>query len=145
MRARGIWLLAAFLTLFFPFVISRATTASPDPSARDSFTSRAVSQRQGPVAVRVAVLTDHESQQYFGVALADEGIQAVWLSVENGSDATLHYLSVTTDSNYFTAPEVARLFHGWWPSETNTKLDALFVREAMPDAVAPHQTAAGLC
>ena len=143
MRARGIWLLAAFLTLFFPFVISRATTASPDPSARDSFTSRAVSQRQGLVAVRVAVLTDHESQQYFGVALADEGIQAVWLSVENGSDATLHYLSVTTDSNYFTAPEVARLFHGWWPSETNTKLDALFVREAMPDAVAPHQTAAG--
>ena len=143
MRARGIWLLAVFLTLFIPFVISRATTASPDPSARDSFTSRAVSQRQGPVAVRVAVLTDHESQQYFGVALADEGIQAVWLSVENGSDATLHYLSVTTDSNYFTAPEVARLFHGWWPSEANTKLDALFVREAMPDAVAPHQTAAG--
>ena len=41
MRARGIWLLAALLTLFFPFVISRATTASPDPSARDSFTSRA--------------------------------------------------------------------------------------------------------
>ena len=55
----------------------------------------------------------------------------------------MHYLPVTTDSNYFTPSEVARLFYGWWPSETNDKLDALFVREAMPDIVAPHQTTAG--
>jgi hypothetical protein len=141
MRARGFWLFAAFF--FLPFVVFRATTASPDPSTKESFISRSLSQQQGPVMVRAAVLTDDESQQYFGVALADEGIQAVWLSVENGSDAILHYLSVTTDSNYFTPPEVARLFHGWWPNETNNKLDALFVREAMPDIVAPRQTATG--
>jgi hypothetical protein len=141
MRACGFWLLAAFLMLFVPLVFSHGATTSPDPPV--AFISRSVSQQQGLVTVRAAVLTDDESRHYFGVELADEGVQAVWLSVENGSDAILHYLSVITDANYFTPPEVARLFHGWWPSATNTKLDALFVREAMPDVVAPHQTATG--
>src|SRR6516162_9654098 len=145
MRARWFLLLVAFSALFLHllFVISIGTAASADPSGKGVFTSRSVSQQQGPVTVRVAVLTDDESQRYFGVALADEGIQAVYLSIENNSDAILHYLPVATDPNYFTPSEVARLFYGWWPSETNDKLDALFVREAMPDIVAPHQTTAG--
>jgi hypothetical protein len=38
---------------------------------RDAFIARAVTQQQGPVAVRAAVLSDDESLRYFGVALAD--------------------------------------------------------------------------
>ena len=143
MRTRWFVLSGVFFALLLLFAVSRGTTAPPDSSARDSFASRSVSQQQGFVTVRVAVLTDDESQRYFGVMLADEGIQAVWLRVENNSDSILNYLPVTTDSNYFTPPEVARLFHHWWPSGANNELDALFVREAMPDVVAPRQTAAG--
>ena len=142
-QARGFQLLVAFSVLLFLLLVSRGTNASPDPSVKDLFVSRSVSQQQGPVTVNAAVLTDGESQRYFGVALADEGIQAVWLSVKNVSDAALHYLPVTTDANYFTAPEVARLFHGWWSGKTNAELDALFVREAMPDVIPPHQTGTG--
>ena len=105
--------------------------------------SRAAVQQQGPVTVRAAVLTDDESQRYFGVALADEGIQAVWLSVENASDALLYYLPITTDPNYFTPPEAAQLFHSWWSAEGNEAVDGLFAREALPDIVPPRQTAAG--
>ena len=141
MRGRAFRVLA--FAFFLPVMISCDAKTAPSPSGKDLFASRAVTQQQGLITVHAAVLTDEESQSYFGVSLADEGIQAVWLSVENGSDLTLHYLPVTTDSDYFTAPEVARLFHGWWPSESNAELDALLQREAMPDVIAPRQTGSG--
>jgi hypothetical protein len=143
LKARGFQILAVFAAIFVLLLISRGTNASPDSSGKDLFVSRSMTQQRGPVIVRAVVLTDHESQQYFGVALADEGVQAVWLSVENTGDAALHYLPVTTDSNYFTASEVARLFHSWWPTESNAELDALFAREAMPDVIPPRQTGVG--
>jgi hypothetical protein len=58
----------------------------PDPSGRDAFQSRATAQLQGQVTVRAAVLGDEESSRFFGVSLADGGMQAVWLSVKNDSD-----------------------------------------------------------
>jgi hypothetical protein len=95
------------------------------------------------VTVRSAVLSGDESQRYFGVALADQGMQAVWLSVENGNDKPLYYLPVTTDPNYFTPREAAQLFHGWWAGKANTDLDERFARVAMPDIIRPHETADG--
>ena len=126
--------------LFSQFLVS--CDPSPSQHTKRSFTSRAVTQQQGAITVRAAVLTDDESNQHFGVALANEGIQAVWLSVENGSDFTLHYMPVTTDSTYFIASEVARLFHGW-RHKTNGELDGLFAQEAMPDVTVPRQTTSG--
>lgn len=117
--------------------------SQPDPSGRDAFVSRAVMQQQGKVAVLAAVLSDDESSRYFGIALADKGVQAVWLSVENGSDGTLYYLPATTDANYYTPPEASRLFQAWLPSEANQQRERLFTREAMPDVIAPSAKASG--
>ena len=112
--------LAGIVALPLLFLLFGCGRAQPDPSGRDQFVSRAVTQHKDPVTVRATVLTDDESERYFGVALADEGIQAVWMSVENASDALLYYLPVMTDPNYFTPPEAAQ-----------------------PDIVQPRQTAAG--
>jgi len=71
--------------------------------------SRAEVRQQGTVTVRAAVLTDEESERYFGASLADHGIQVVWLSVDNASDLRLRFLPIVTDPNYFSAPEVERL------------------------------------
>ena len=60
------------------------------------------------------MLTDDESERYFGASLADHGIQAVWLSVDNASDLLLRFFPIVTDSNYFSAPEVERLLRVWW-------------------------------
>jgi len=38
---------------------------------------RAEARHRGAVTVRAAVLTDDESQRYFGASLADHGIQAM--------------------------------------------------------------------
>ncbi len=116
---------------------------APDRGGKEQFVSRAVSQEQRKIVVRAAVLSDDESKRYFGVDLADEGIQAVWLSVANGTDAALYYLPVTTDRNYFTAPEAAQQFHKWWSAKTNAEIDAFFAREAMPDIILPRQTVSG--
>jgi len=136
-------LLAGIVVLPLLFLLFGCGRAQPDRSGRDQFMSRAVTQHKDPVTVRAAVLTDDESERYLGVALADEGIQAVWMSVENASDALLYYLPVMTDPNYFTPPEAAQLFHSWRSAGANTAMDHLFAREAMPDIVQPRQTAAG--
>jgi hypothetical protein len=125
-------LLAGIVVLPLLLLLFGCGRAQPDRSGRDQFVSRAVTQHKDPVTVRAAVLTDDESERYFGVALADEGIQAVWMSVENASDALLYYLPVMTDPNYFTPPEAAQLFHSWRSAGVNTAMDHLFAREAMP-------------
>jgi len=116
---------------------------APDPSGRDAYISRAATQQQGQVTVRAAVLGDAESLRYFGVPLADEGIQAVWLSVDNGDDGSLYYLPVTTDANYYTTQEALRLFHPWWHREVDKQRDLFFEQEAMPEVIAPHGKASG--
>jgi hypothetical protein len=63
-----------FLLFFMLTDRVRIPTNLPDTA---SFVSRAVTQQQGLVTVRAAVLTGEESQRYLGVALADEGIQAI--------------------------------------------------------------------
>ena len=83
---------------------SGCTKTPPDPSGRDAFESRATAQLQGQVTVRAAVLGDEESSRFFGVSLADAGMQAVWFSVKNDSDGMLYYLPATTDADYYTPP-----------------------------------------
>src|SRR5450631_4383508 len=130
-------------TLLSCLALCGCSASMPDPSGQDAFVSRAVMQQQGQITVRAAVLGDDESNRYFGVALADQGIQAVWLSVENGGDGTLYYLPATTDADYYTPPEASRLFKAWLPGEADKQRERLFTQEAMPDVVAPGQKASG--
>src|SRR4249920_3936626 len=108
---RGPFITVVLLSLFAAF--SRSSGAGPGLTAEQPFMSRAEVRQQGAVTVRAAVLTDDESERYFGASLADQGIQAVWLSVDNASDLVLRFLPIITDPNYFSAPEVARLLHLW--------------------------------
>jgi hypothetical protein len=105
--------------------------------------SRSESQSQGAVMVRAAVLSDDESQDYFGASLADEGVQAIWLSVDNASDIRLHFLPVVTDPNYFSASEVSRLVRSWWRGKANASISVALIRQAMPEAIPPGKLVSG--
>ena len=135
--------LAIFLVLPFMPILFGCSRAPPDWSGKDLFEARAMTQRQGPVTVSAAVLSDDESRRYFGAELADEGIQAVWLSVENSGDATLYYLPVTTDPSYFSPSEATQQLRIWWSGIANTATDTVLARDAMPDIIPPRQAAAG--
>ena len=141
-KCRGPFITVVLLSLFAAF--SRSSDAGPDVTAERSFMSRSEVRQQGAVTVRAAVLTDDESEQYFGASLADHGIQVVWLSVDNASDLRLRFLPIVTDPNYFSAPEVERLLRAWWRRESTSALIASAVAQsAMPDVIPQKRTAAG--
>ena len=112
---RWCWPFLAVVLLSLLAAFRQSSGAGPDLTPEQPFMSRAEVRQQGAVTVRAAVLTDDESERYFGASLADQGIQAVWLSVENAGDLLLRFLPIVTDPNYFSAPEVERLLRSWWP------------------------------
>jgi hypothetical protein len=131
------------LSLLAPFSRSSAAGAEPDLTGEQAFVSRAEVSQQGTVTVRAAALTDDESERYFGASLADHGIQAVWLSVDNSSDLPLRFLPIVTDPNYFSPAEVGQLLRAWWRSSTNASITAGVARASMPEVIPQMQTVAG--
>ena len=118
------WLTLA-LALFFGFaLVGWSSDSVPDRKAAQSFMSRAEVRQRGAVTVRAAVLTDDESQRYFGASLADHGIQAIWLDADNTSDSQLEFLPIVTDPEYFSEAEVEQLLHAWWRGSANTSIKA---------------------
>jgi hypothetical protein len=137
------WLFFA-VALFALFVaISRFGNIGPYPADERSFVSRADIRQQSAVSVRAAVLTDDESERYFGASLADHGIQAIWLSVNNASDSPLQFLPIATDPNYFSEAEVDRQLRAWWRGSANASITAAVQGARMPDVVREKQTAEG--
>src|SRR4029079_15642861 len=114
---RGPLIIVALILLFATF--SRSSDVDRNPTTEQPFKSRAEVRQQGAVIVRATVLTDDESEQYFGASLADHGIQVIWLSVDNASDLRLRFLPIVTDPNYFSIPYVERLLHVWWRGSHN--------------------------
>jgi len=115
------------------------TAVAPD----QPFITRAEVRQQGPVTVRAATLTDDESEHFFRASLADHGIQAVWVSVENTGDSLLRFLPIVTDATYFSAAEVEELLGGWWRGSTNASISATVARTQMPEIVPQGETATG--
>src|ERR1700692_4868444 len=130
---RGAFITVVLLALFAAF--NRSSGADPDLIEEQPFKSRAEVRQQGAVTVRAAVLTDDESEQYFGASLADHGIQVVWLSVDNASDLRLRFLPIVTDPNYFSAPEVERLLRVWWRRSTNASIASAVEQAPMADGI----------
>jgi len=141
-RWRGPLITVLLFSMFAVF--SRSGEAGRDLTAEQPFMSRAEVRHQGAVTVRAAVLTDNESERYFGASLADHGIQVVWLSVDNASDLRLRFLPIVTDPNYFSAPEVERLLRVWWRSSAaNASIASVVAQSPVPDVIAQKRTAAG--
>ena len=137
------WLFLALLLPLLLAALNRPSGVGPDRAVEQGLMSRAAVSQQGAVTVRAAVLTDDESKRYFGASLADYGVQAVWLSVDNASDLLLRFLPIVTDPNYFTAAEVARLLHVWWWGSANAPVEAVVAQAPVPDVIPQKRTVAG--
>ena len=87
---------------------------APNGPEASSYLKRAdrQAQIQQQVEVKVAVLRDNESQAVFGLPLAAKGIQPVWVEITNRSQVPYWFLPVFLDKDFFSAHEVAYLFHG---------------------------------
>jgi len=87
------------------------TTPYHPAPACNSFMPRAQTQEQPRASVTVAVLTGREAKTLFGVDVARQGIQPVFLRIVNRSTESLRLQMVSIDPNYFTPLEAAGVNH----------------------------------
>jgi hypothetical protein len=85
-----------------------AHAQAPEPG----FLERSITQTEGAVTVTVAVPSGREAQDFFGVPLYKRKIQPVWLEISNDRDATVLFLPLGLDPQYFTPIESAFLGAG---------------------------------
>jgi hypothetical protein len=115
----------------------------PDASQASTFTDRALSQERDGIGVRVSVLSDDETQRYFGGSTSNANVQPVWIQVQNNTDNPVRYLPILTDPAYYAPLEIAQHLHGWFSASANEAVDTVFESNAMPNFIGAHQTASG--
>jgi len=104
---------------------------------------RAESQSGGPVRVSAAVPGREETEAIFGIALYDQGIQPVWLEIENTGSEQIRYAPVSTDRLYFSPFEVAYKNRGGYSDEARVAMERRFNDLAMPRYIDPGESRSG--
>jgi len=100
-------LLGLFLLIFqFGCVSYRYVSFAEVP-----FRDRLTVESDGEVRVAAAVLSREESRKLFGANLFSQGVQPVWLEIENGSPSTLVFFMRSVDPHYFSPREAAHQAH----------------------------------
>jgi hypothetical protein len=87
------------------------TVAYEPHPADDSFLERRQEQTRGGLTVTVAVLSDRESREHFGVPMARRGLQPVWIRVVNDSAVPVRLDLFSIDAAYYTPLEAAYVCH----------------------------------
>ncbi len=126
-RTRHRFLLLLQVSIISTIAIFGCTVyQKPRPIFDVPFQERSQSKVDGEVKVTVAVLSAEESRQLFGVNLAGQGIQPVWVRVQNADSIPYWLLSAGIDPDYFSPLESAYAFHGTFSSSLNEKIDDQF-------------------
>lgn len=112
----------------------------PQPLPQVPFPVRTQTQQDGHVQVTVAVPSEAETQAIFGVSLYDDGVQPVWLEVENHEDRPFWFLSPGLDPGYFSPLEASYVNHYSvlrLAGKTNRAMDDYFRQMAFTNPVVP--------
>jgi hypothetical protein len=105
--------------------------------------TRLESQSDKTVRVSAVVPGPEETEAIFGIALYDQGIQPVWLEIENNGSEHVRYAMVSTDPEYFSPLEVAYKNRGGYSDEARVEMELRFKGLAMPRYIAPGETRSG--
>jgi len=106
--------------------------------------ARAVTQSVRGARLSAAVLDARDSVRMLGADVTADGVQPVWIEVENETSQYLVLLRPGTDPDYFSPLEVAWSVHTTFGGETNDRIDEHFDRMAFPNPIPPGATRSGL-
>ena len=106
------------------------------------YKARAQTKVQDDLHITVAVPTADEATAIYGVDLAEQLIQPVWIQVRNESALPYWFLTSGLDPNYFAPSEAAYAFHST-SSEANHELDEQFDNLQFRNPVMPETTVSG--
>jgi hypothetical protein len=131
-----------WVALFAVLLAVAGCAAAPRQTESMDYRARAETQVEGPVRVSAVALSPAESAASFGVPLAKENIQPVWLEIENGEDTDLFLSLLSVDPEYLAPSEVAWSFKGTGGREFEDWIDT-FVDRHVPLVAPPHSTVSG--
>ena len=92
---------------------------------------RAVTQEKNKISVTAAVLSKEETKQIFDRNLYGQGIQPIWLEIENKSPQDFWFVRIGLDPNYFAPLEVSYMNHHWLSDDSNSQMDRFFYEHTM--------------
>ncbi len=104
---------------------------------------RVQSLEQDGVTVRLAIPNDADVSRHFASELADDGIQPIWMQIENNSDVDYWLLPVAIDRDYYSADEAALATGNDLPTDQRDQNRARFRAEALPFFSHAHSTHEG--
>lgn len=133
-KPRGCSQLYRFI-IVISLLLSACTTTEYNPAADQNLPmrlGRIQSMEQYGVRVEVSVPTDDEASRYFGVPLARNGIQPIWIKIVNGGDVDYWLLPNAIDPNYYSADEAAMLSGDNLPAGIRDDHTELFRKQALP-------------
>ena len=107
------------------------------------YKTRATTRSENGVRVSASVLSADESRDIYGVRLAKENIQPVWIEVENRDDVAYWLLSPGVDPHFFSATEAAEAFITTHENETREVLEKRFGDLAFHNPIPPGKTVSG--
>jgi hypothetical protein len=123
---------AGMLSLTLLLTACATLTFNPQPVDVGAGPGEIHTQTEHDITVSTTILSDEQALQQFGVDLADVGLQAIWLRIDNRTDHA-HWLLVSAlDANYFPPDEAAVLFHAGLSAEQEDAVTRHFRELAVP-------------
>lgn len=169
-RGSGAALLAVFLVLHTT-VVAGCVSYRPRGIADVPFLERAETQERDGLSITAVALSRNEAQELFGVPLSKNGIQPLYLKIQNEGAETYAFFQQSIDPDYYSAREAAFKSHysgttrllSWglagivfWPlllaapiqyvsaRSANDEMDELFAeRSTGNQLIAPNETIEG--
>lgn len=112
--------------------------------ASSPFLQRAQSQQQGNLRVSAAVPDAHETRQLTGLDLYEQGIQPIWLHIENSGPAEVRAALWSVDKDYYSPIEVAYMNRGGFGDAGYRAMERWFLENGMPRIIPPGESRSGL-
>jgi hypothetical protein len=134
---------AGLVTLLLLALAGCATTFEPQRLATPDELRDVQSKTIGDVRVSVSILTDEQARRHFGVDFGRHGLQALWMSVRNGSDRQLWFIRNMLDPDFYSAEEAALLVQGDVPRDARPALHQHFRDESIRVRLAPKTVTEG--
>jgi hypothetical protein len=137
---------ARFIVTVIVLLLSACASKPYSPIDVDSsgFLTRAVRDEQGAVRVTVAVPTADETKALTGLDLYQQGIQPIWLKVENNSDGRVRLPPWSIDRNYFSPIEVAYMNRGEFSDQGYEDMQRWFYDNRLERRIPAGETRSGL-
>jgi len=116
---------------------------NPRPIDKSLFRERALTQYEGNIRITAAVPDARESKRLFDANLYGDGIQPIWLEVENNDEEPVWILPVGIDPQYYSPMEASLLNHFRYSKLANRSMDRYFYDQGKVIRIDPKSVRSG--